>query len=211
MVLAFFAPTSGAITEVERSELSTRCFVWRPENCREGHKRADDIMVKAVTRGFTRTEAAKPIVRHAWTLLQEKKDGVKALIRFNQAIVLDGKMGEAWWGAGTAAADLGLWEDAEKCLRKAVGFDKRLAGAHFNLARLLFSRKQDMGGAEESARSCIKADSTYRDCHKLLSLIHFNGNQFAEAKKDYDMAVQLGAEREPELERKLERALATKK
>lgn len=196
--------------EVQRDELSKRCFVWRPNACRPEHKKADEELIKKVTRGFKKEEAEKLITRQAWKLLQEKKDAPTALLRFNQSLIVNPKSAEAWWGAGTAAAELLLTDDAWKCLNKSIALDGKNALVYYNLAKVQFAQKRDLKGALKSLQTSVELDPRYRDAYKLMALTEYNLNDFKSAKLHYDQAVLLGATKEPEFEEKLTKALAVK-
>lgn len=213
VITLLFAGTAALavpMDEVKRDELSRRCFVWRPTACRPEHKKADDELIKKVTRGFKKEEAEKLITKEAWKILLEKKDAPTALLRFNQSLIVNAKSAEAWWGAGTAAAELLLTADADKCLNKSIALDPKNPLVFYNLAKVQFAQKKDLKAALKSLQASVALDPRYRDAYKLMALTEYNLNDFKSAKLHYDQAILLGSTKEPEFEARLTKALAVK-
>lgn len=135
-------------------QLRSRCFVWKPENCRPGHAKADRRLSGAVLKKATAAEAASAISKRGWTLLM-RRDYLPALKIFNQALLIDDKRMDAYLGAATAYYQLQLYPDAEALLDKAVVKDPKLGDAFMLQSRVKLALKK-LPAAELAYRSAVE-------------------------------------------------------
>ena len=147
-VFLFSSVILGANVSDIKVQLEKRCFVWAPSHCTDAHRKADQNFIREVSKGRPPAEASPEVVKQGWNLLREKKDALHALFRFNQALILDEKNADAWWGAGNSYTVLALPLNGEPLLRKAITLDPKLSGPHLSLAVAL----KQMGKVDEAQK-----------------------------------------------------------
>jgi Tfp pilus assembly protein PilF len=188
-----------------RAKLADRCLVWRPEKCSEVQKKADLQLIKSIERKTPRGEAAKLITQKAWGFYLKEKDPLTALYRFNQALILDPKLGQAWWGAGTILVENGQGGDGEKLILKGAALDPTRAEPHVTLGRYYFLDKKNPPAAGRELEAAVRLNPKIAEAHLWMARVLVVQKKLEDSARSYEKARSLGAPADPELEERLKR------
>jgi Tfp pilus assembly protein PilF len=185
------------------AQIGQRCFIWKPDRCTEAQKKADQRLIEAIARKAPRDQAAKAITKKAWDYYLKEKDPVTALYRFNQALILDPKLGEAWWGAGTVLVEQGLGSDGQPLLTKGIGLDRLRPEPHMTLGRYYFLQRKDPPNAALEFAAAIKLNPSLAEGHLWLARVWVIQKKREDSARSYQKARELGAPVDPDLEERL--------
>lgn len=115
----------------------------------------------------------------------------KAITSFAMAVELDPEFGQAWFGKGTAHAELREYEDAIHAYQQSIRFaGDKAALPLFNLGNLY----QELGENGEAARLfhlAVKEDPTMADAWINLGRILDDSGNHTTAIECYDIALQI--------------------
>jgi tetratricopeptide (TPR) repeat protein len=177
--------------------------VWRPENCTSGHRRADEILVKKLTRGFPPPTAARIVSERGWQKMRQRKFE-EALRRFHQSLLISQETVDAWRGAGTALSELGLLEEAVKVLERGKIVGPKDVPILFQLSRTYFEMKA-FAKSEALAKEITMINDRFSDAYKMLALTALERGDKEQSKKMYQKAIELQGSRDLGFEKKINR------
>jgi Flp pilus assembly protein TadD len=103
----------------------------------------------------------------------------------------------------------GKLEEAATSLVNALEFEPRNARAHFTLG-LVFNRRGEVIEARNQFLEAVSIEPTYADAHYNLAIIYVRQGDPDQAASHYRKAVENGSERDMELEKLLDRPVATR-
>jgi tetratricopeptide (TPR) repeat protein len=115
----------------------------------------------------------------------------------------------AWLTLGMMYMDQNRLDDALAALSQAVLYDSRNARAH-NYLGVVIGRKGWIDGAQDELRKAVEIDDNYSDAHYNLAAFYLENKppSYELARRHYYRAVELGADRDPDMEKTL-KALET--
>lgn len=115
----------------------------------------------------------------------------------------------AWLTLGTMYMEEGRLDEALAALSQAVLYDPKNARAR-NYLGVVVGRKGWVDGAQDELRKAVEIDPNYTDAHYNLAAFYMENKppSVELARRHYFRAVELGAEKDPELEKALNAAPA---
>lgn len=107
----------------------------------------------------------------------------------------------AWLTLGTMYMDQNRLDEALAALSQAALYDPRNARIH-NYLGVVVGRKGWIDGAQDELRKAVAIDATYTDAHYNLAVFYLENKppSYELARRHYFRAVELGAERDPDIE-----------
>lgn len=134
-----------------------------------------------------------------------KPDEAEKLLKRAVQIKLDAAA--AWLTLGTLYMDQDKLDAALAALSQAVLYDPNNARAH-NYLGVVIGRKGWIDGAQSELRRAVELDGNYSDAHYNLAVFYLERKPPAVelARRHYYRALELGAEKDPEIEKTLKEA-----
>lgn len=131
----------------------------------------------------------------------------ESLLRRAVQIKLDAA--PAWLTLGIIYMDQGKLDSALAALTQATLYDPRNARAR-NYLGVVVGRKGWIDGAQDELRKAVDIDPGYSDAHYNLAVFYLENKppSIELARRHYFRAVELGAEKDPEIESVLNAAVA---
>lgn len=107
----------------------------------------------------------------------------------------------AWLTLGMMYMDQNRLDEALAALTQAVLYDSRNARSH-NYLGVVIGRKGWIDGAQDELRKAVAIDANYSDAHYNLAAFYLENKppSYELARRHYFRAVELGAERDPDIE-----------
>ncbi len=107
----------------------------------------------------------------------------------------------AWLTLGMMYMDQNRLDEALAALSQAVLYDSRNARSH-NYLGVVIGRKGWIDGAQDELRKAVAIDANYSDAHYNLAVFYLENKppSFELARRHYFRAMELGAERDPDIE-----------
>jgi tetratricopeptide (TPR) repeat protein len=131
----------------------------------------------------------------------------EAVLRRAVRIKLDAA--PAWLTLGTMYMEQGKLDEALAALSQATLYDPRNARAR-NYLGVVIGRKGWIDGAQAELRKAVEVDPEYTDAHYNLAVFYLENKPplIELARRHYFRALELGAEKDPEIEKTLNEAPA---
>jgi polyferredoxin len=83
---------------------------------------------------------------------------------------------------GSIARDRGDFEEAERCMRRAIEIEPRLTVPRFEIGRILVEQRRDFAGAERVVREVLEVDPHHLEAEARLADVLIAQGKFAEAE-----------------------------
>ena len=98
----------------------------------------------------------------------------ESIAQFRQAILYNSEFAMAWHNLGCVNAHLAAWDEAERCLRRALSLVPTYADSHFTLAEVLHQQGRPDEAAEHQTvyLEYNKANSLFATHNELLRVVH---------------------------------------
>jgi len=150
---------------------------------------APDNVVGLINLGVVEIAAKKP------------EEAEKALKR---AVQMRLDSAAAWLTLGTMYMDQNRLDEALAALSQATLYDPNNARAH-NFLGVVVGRKGWIDGAQAELRKALEIDPNYSDAHYNLAVFYLEQKppSVELARRHYYSAVELGAEKDPDIEKTL--------
>lgn len=148
-----------------------------------------DNLLGLVNLGMVKFSAGKPAEAEAHLL---------------RAVQLQLDTPAAWMTLGILYMDAGRLDEALAALARVIVLEPRNARAH-NYLGVVIGRKGWIGGAQDELRKAVEIDPNYSDAHYNLAVFCLQNTPPSTelARRHYFRAVELGAERDPDIEKTL--------
>jgi Tfp pilus assembly protein PilF len=144
-------------------------------------KNADAAFIASIEKqGLSREEGAKQVIRSAWSYWT-KRDIATAILRFNQAWLLDPENGDAYHGfALVTAVRGGSPVEVERLFLLAVSKPKVDPVAFVDYGRFLWTQKQ-LEKSLTQLNKALQLSSTAFNARSNISFVHYLKGDFGNA------------------------------
>lgn len=147
----------------------------------EAMKTADTTFIHAIERqGLTRAEGAKQALRMGWDFW-EAHDTPSAMLRFNQAWLLDPSNGNAYHGfALVTSMRSNTSAEVERLFEMAVTKKGTSSTAFVDYGRFLWTQKQ-LDRSLAQLDKALQISSTAKNARSNISFVHYLKGDYAKA------------------------------
>jgi tetratricopeptide (TPR) repeat protein len=124
----------------------------------------------------------------------EQRKFSEASIEYRNALQIDSKFADAYYGLGMAYSELGRWLDAAEALAHTLEFSPNNLNAHLHYGEILLLAGQ-MPEARSQANEVLARDSKSAAAHLLLGRIQMQLKDYSGASQEFQVAAELVPER----------------
>ena len=103
----------------------------------------------------------------------------ESIDHFQQAVDCDEEFAMAWHNLGSVQAHLGMWPEAESCLRRALRLVPTYADSHYTLAEVLRQQDQPVAASKhhQAYLTYSKADCLLAAREQFLRVVHVEDDE----------------------------------
>ncbi|MEO7539106.1 MAG: tetratricopeptide repeat protein [Pyrinomonadaceae bacterium] len=138
-------------------------------------------------RGTTNVEAYRLYLQGM--ILDDQRNGKKAIENFDQAVTLDPNYALAWAGKANALKE--DYQESMEAADKALSLDPDLSEGHSAMCWNKFAHEYDFAGAERTCRRAVELDPNSPMAHQSYSIFLSSRGQFDEAIAEIKTAIDL--------------------
>ena len=144
-------------------------------------KKADAALIAAIEKeGLSKEEGARRIVRAAWGYFA-KRDLATAMMRFNQAWLLDGESGDPYHGFALVSSIRGAAPaDVETLFRTAISKNKVAVNAFVDYGRFLWLQKR-LDESMAQLREALARSNTAFNARSNMAFVYYMKGDVANA------------------------------